>query len=122
VQGRTGPLFGSRYWASLIETESYFLAVMRYIELNPVRAGMVDLPGRYPWSSYRHNTGGEQREELTFHGEFLGLGRTVADCARWWAAFVDKGVADDELARLRKQFTRSRPLGSEAFVDRLGKT
>jgi len=119
VHERTGPLFGGRYWASLIETESYFLATMRYIELNPVRACMVDAPGRYPWSSYLHNTGGEQREELTFHGEFLGLGVTTSDCARKWAAFVDRGIAEDELSRLRKQFTRSRPLGSDAFVERL---
>jgi putative transposase len=116
VHGRTGPLFGSRYWASLIETEPYFFTTMRYIELNPVRAQMVDGPGRYPWSSYLHNTGGERREELTFHDEFLNLGRTPADCARRWAAFVDQGIADDELARLRKQFNRNRPLGSDRFL------
>lgn len=120
VHGRTGPLFGGRYWASLIESEGYLLAVMRYIELNPVRARMVDHPGRYPWSSYLHNTGGERREELTFHGEFMNLGRTIVDCTRWWASFVDKGVADDELARLRKQFTRNRPLGGDAFIERFG--
>jgi putative transposase len=122
VHGRTGPLFGGRYWASLIETERYFFATMRYIELNPVRARMVDSPGRYPWSSYLHNTGREQREELTFHAEFLSLGKTTADCAARWAAFVEQGIAEDELARLRKQFTRSRPLGSDPFIERFSET
>ena len=57
--GRTGPLFGGRYWASLIEIGKLLSSsTMRYVELNPVRAGMVDHPGRYPWSSYLHNTAG----------------------------------------------------------------
>lgn len=114
--GRTGPLFGGRYWASLIETDRYFFATMRYIELNPVRARMVDAPDRYPWSSYGHNAGIESRDELSFHSQFLALGRTPADCATKWAAFVDQGITDEELARLRKHFTRSRPMGSDTFV------
>lgn len=118
---RTGPLFEGRYWASLIETERYFLETKRYIELNPVRAFLVDRPGRYAWSSYLHNTGREAREELTFHDEYLGLGKTRADCAKAWAAFVDEGICPDELARLRKQFRRNRPLGSPTFLEQFKK-
>lgn len=115
---RTGPVFEGRYWASLIETECYFLETMRYIELNPVRAGMVDLPDRYPWSSHLHNIGREMRPELAFHGEYLGLGQTPLARAQAWAAFVERGIADEDLVRLRKQLRRGRPLGSNAFVDR----
>ena len=121
VYERTGPLFEGRYWASLIETERYFLETMRYIELNPVRACMVDSPGRYPWSSHLHNIGQETRPELTFHGEYLGLGPTTAACAQAWSNFVKEGIASDELTRLRKQLRRSKPLGSNAFVDRFDK-
>ena len=49
------------------------------------------------------------------HEEFLGLGRTLADCAKSWSAFVEQGIRPDDLARMRKQFTRNRPLGSPAF-------
>ena len=52
---RTGTLWEGRYKAALVDSERYLLACYRYIELNPVRAGMVELPGRYPWSSYRYN-------------------------------------------------------------------
>ena len=71
---RRGPLFQGRYWASLIDSQQYFFQAMRYIELNPVRARMVDSPEHFPWSSYAHNAGKESRPEITLHDEFLGLG------------------------------------------------
>jgi putative transposase len=55
---RTGGLFEGRFRSSLIEADAYLLACSRYIELNPVRAGMVASPGEYPWSSYRVNAFG----------------------------------------------------------------
>lgn len=51
--GLSGTLWESRYYSSVIETEEYFWECCRYIELNPVRAGIVDRPEQYPWSSYR---------------------------------------------------------------------
>jgi putative transposase len=51
--GRTGTLWESRYRATVVDADSYFLACSRYIELNPVRASMVQAPGDYRWSSYR---------------------------------------------------------------------
>ena len=52
---RSGTLWEGRYKASLIDNERYLLTCMRYIELNPVRAKMVEHPGEYPWSSYQAN-------------------------------------------------------------------
>lgn len=57
---RTGTLWEGRYRATLIDAESYLLTCYRYIELNPVRAGMVSHPGDYPWSSYRSNALGQR--------------------------------------------------------------
>jgi putative transposase len=56
---RTGTLWEGRYRATLLDSERYLLTCHRYIELNPVRAGMVADPAAYPWSSYRHNALGE---------------------------------------------------------------
>jgi putative transposase len=56
---RTGPLFEGRFRSSLIEADGYLLACQRYIELNPVRAGMVAAPGECPRSSYRANALGD---------------------------------------------------------------
>jgi putative transposase len=52
---RSGTLWEGRYKAGLVETDNYLLTCMRYIELNPVRAGMVSHTAEFDWSSYRHN-------------------------------------------------------------------
>ncbi len=57
LEGRSGTLWESRYRSSPVQTDRYLLACCRYIELNPVRAGMVDGPGAYRWSSYRARIG-----------------------------------------------------------------
>jgi putative transposase len=54
---RSGTLFEGRFKSSLVDSECYLLTCMGYIELNPVRAGMVDNPGQYPWSSFRTYVG-----------------------------------------------------------------
>jgi putative transposase len=115
---RTGPLFEGRYWASLVDSERYFFEAMRYIELNPVRAGMVDGPERYPWSSHAHNTGKEMRTEITIHQDFLCLGGSPSDRASAWAEFVSQGISPPELERLRKRFRRSKPYGGDNFEKR----
>jgi putative transposase len=46
----------------VVDSERYPSTVMRYVELNPVRAGMVAQPGDYPWSSYRHHALGESAD------------------------------------------------------------
>lgn len=117
---RRGPVFQGRYWASVIETERYFFEAMRYVELNPVRAAMVDRPGQYPWSSYSHNTGNGHRSEITFHDQFLQLGRTPADRSRAWTDLVAQGIAPNELERIRRRFRRNRPYGSDAFEKSFG--
>ena len=72
---RTGTLWDSRYKSSLIQAETYLLACQRYIELNPVRAAMVDDPAHYRWTSYRHNALGQASSYLTPHPRYLAIGR-----------------------------------------------
>lgn len=115
---RRGPLFQGRYWASLIDSQQYFFQAMRYIELNPVRARMVDSPEHFPWSSYAHNAGKESRPEITMHDEFLGLGGGTSRRSTTWIDFVSQGIGDTELELLRKRFRKSRPYGSDDFEKR----
>ena len=74
--GTSGSIWEGRYKASLIHDEEYLLVCMRYIELNPVRAGMVRSPGSYRWSSYRCNAQGRKDELITPHSIFTSLGNT----------------------------------------------
>lgn len=71
---RTGTLYEGRYQSRLVETDSHFLGEMRYIERNPVKAGMVQHPGDYPWSSYWQNASGEPGGLLTPHSVYQELG------------------------------------------------
>lgn len=76
---RTGTLWEGRYQASLIDSDRYLLTCYRYIELNPVRAAMVETSEAYPWSSHRTNALGQPDPLLTPHPEYRRLGRTQAE-------------------------------------------
>jgi putative transposase len=77
---RSGGLWEGRYKTSAVQTERYFLTCMRYIELNPVRANMVETPGKYRWSSYQFNALGVANDLITPHHEYLSL--AGLDCER----------------------------------------
>ncbi len=74
---RTGSLWEGRFWAAPVTTDGYILACHRYIELNPVRAGMVAQAFEYSWSSHRANIGRESSRMLTRHPSFAALGATT---------------------------------------------
>src|SRR6185369_14545151 len=87
--GGTGTMWDGRYHSSQIDSEAYLLMCQRYIELNPVRAGMVDLPGAYKWSSYRANAEGKQDDLLCVYPVYLGLGGDPLERQRAYRALVD---------------------------------
>ncbi len=76
LYGRTGTLWEGRFHSCLVQADRYFLACHRYIEMNPVRAGMVHRPSDHRWSSYQFNRWGKADDLLTPHSVFLELGKT----------------------------------------------
>jgi len=72
--GRSGTLWEDRFRSCLVQDDEYLLQCHRYIELNPVRAGIVEHPAEYPWSSYRSNADGVPSSLLTPHPTYLELG------------------------------------------------
>jgi putative transposase len=74
---RTGTLWEGRFHSSLVQSESYLLTCYRYIELNPVDAGLCAHPGEYGWSSCRTNAHGAFDAMITPHEEYLRLGSTA---------------------------------------------
>jgi putative transposase len=119
VHHRTGTLWEGRYKASLVDTEGYLLTCYRYIELNPVRAGMVVQPGDYRWSSYHYNARGEQDGLLTPHPEYLRLGVTVSERQRAYRELFRTAVDQDALATIRDSLNRELVTGSERFKDKI---
>lgn len=98
---RTGGLFEGRYRSMIVGDESYWITCMRYIELNPVRAGLVATPETYRWSSYRAHAMGIADTLLTEHPMYIRLGETSIDRCRSWQTFCAEGIAETELAEIR---------------------
>jgi len=113
---RSGTLWEGRYKSSLIESERYLLTCMAYIDLNPVRAGMVSDPAQYPWSSYRHLTGLRVDKLLTPHALFWGLGNTPFAREAAYAEMVGAGMGNDQQLALTRSVLTGWALGSEDFI------
>lgn len=117
---RDGALFRGRFHSVLVDSEMYFARVARYIELNPVAAGIcaMDELRRYEWSSYRYSSG-EVDSPYWLSTRHLRTRFTQID----YRDFVEAGAPDD---RLKKFYDRSRKtrniLGSPAFVERISKS
>lgn len=113
--GRTGTLWDSRYKSSLVRAETYLLACQRYIELNPVRAGMVSDPGEYPWSSYRANALGQANAILSPHPLYLALGADDDARGKVYRELFRTAVVDDPLSDLRTALNQDQPIGNTRF-------
>lgn len=112
---RTGPLWEGRFRSSLVDTDQYLLACQRYIELNPVRAGIVASPLAYPWSSHRHYATGEPNPLLSAHPTFMALGADDQRRRAHYTGLVAAGIAASELEAVRQHLRKGRPLGSARF-------
>ena len=112
---RTGTLWEGRFRSFLVESAAYVLACYRYIELNPVRAGMVGSPTEYMWSSYRANAGLRDDPLVKPHAEYLALGGNPAARYAAYQALVAGGLVADTLEKIRQATRKGLPLGGEAF-------
>jgi putative transposase len=83
VYQRSGTLWEGRYKSSVIDPERYLLTCCRYIEFNPVRAGIVEAPADYPWSSYGTHAYGRPDDLLREHSCYLDLGKDNRAPHKW---------------------------------------
>lgn len=113
--GRTGTLWEGRYKACLVDSDDYFLACSRYIELNPVRAWITAEPGDYPWSSHRANAGHVYDPLLNPHACYLALGHDPTSRAMAYRGLFDEALPDDMVAEIRCYLKQQRALGSDRF-------
>ncbi len=113
--GRTGTLWEGRFKSSLIQARSYLLACYRYIELNPVRDGMVEEPVDYTWSSYRGNAIGEEDPILSAHADYLALGRSDSDRRSAYRALFESHLDQSTITQLRESLQTGTPLGNDRF-------
>ena len=118
---RTGTLWDSRYKSSLIHADTYLLTCQRYIELNPVRAGMVDDPAHYRWTSYRANALGRADELLTPHPVYLALGQSPKPRQAAYRALFRGELDAEVISDIRLALNQNQPLGNARFLNRVAK-
>ncbi len=115
---RTGTLWEGRYKAALIDSDAYLLTCMRYIELNPVRAGMVADPSEYPWSSYPFNALGQPNDLVTPYIEYLQLGKTDEARQAAYRELFEHHINESSVAEIRKATNKDWVLGGDRFKQR----
>lgn len=113
---RTGTLWEGRYKASLVDSDAYLLTCMRYIELNPVRAGLTDQPGRYPWSSHNANAAGQGNPLLSPHPLYNGLGGTATERQQAYRHLFANALDDKQLQDIRDALCQELVLGQAGFI------
>ena len=119
---RSGTLWEGRFRSCLTQTEGYVLACYRYIELNPVRAGMVNHPRDYPWSSYRINAEGKKDELITAHEEYLRLDRETSNRRKVYRDLFKAHIDADIDNQIRSATNGNYVLGNQRFHDNRGQT
>lgn len=116
---RTGTLWDGRFKSSLIDAESYFLACLFYIEMNPVRAGIVNSPELYRWSSYRARAFGEKNSILDLDPWYNSLGSTAEERQIGYRQFFQNSIPELTLKLIRETTNRGGLLGSDVFRKRV---
>jgi len=116
---RTGPLFEGRFKSTLVQSADYLMHCVRYIELNPVRAGMTNDPGNYIWSSYKCHAFGKGVKLWTPHEEYLLLGSTESDCAAQYRFLVSQTLSAEVIQKIRHCVNTGLVLGTESFREQV---
>ena len=112
---RSGTLWEGRFRSCLVESARYVLACYRYIELNPVRAGMVHHPAGYLWSSYAVNSGMRSDPLIAPHAEYVAIATEAQSRAAAYRALCEEPVDAPLQQAIREATNAGYPLASDAF-------
>lgn len=113
--GRTGTLWEGRFKSCLVDSERYLLTVLRYIELNPVRAAIAASPEDHPWSSVHANLGLAEDGLVMPHDVYLALGRDPGARIRAYRDWLLQPIRDDDREAIRMHLQQERVLGDARF-------
>ena len=117
--GRSGTLWERRYHASVVETEACLLMLYRYIELDPVRRGIVQAPEQYPWSSAKDHLSGTESSLILDHESYIRLGDSREARAQAYSALMCTPPDERALSQIRAAIRQGGVLGSDQFKDQI---
>ena len=118
AQSRTGHLFQGRYKALLLDADAYLMEIVRYIHLNPVRAGMVPLPEAYPWSGHHGYLGKEVLPWLTTDLVLSMFSPNIQKARSAYATFVADGIGEGRRDEFHSGSCEGRILGDDNFIEK----
>lgn len=119
---RTGTLWEGRFRSCLTQEDGYFFTCQRYIELNPVRAGIVTHPADYRWSSYRANAEGESNLLVRPHALYLALGDNETQRQAAYRDLFRHALRPELVEQIRHATNGNFALGNARFTEELDKT
>lgn len=119
IYERTGTLWDGRYKSCLAQDEHYALCCYRYIELNPVRAGLVAEPEDYPWSSFHSNGLGVFSDLLSPHYTYEALGQSTSERCKTYRELVESQIQQSTVSEIRSATQGNHVVGSRAFKNEL---
>lgn len=116
---RTGTIWEGRFKSCLMEPESFFLVIQKFIETNPVRVGLVQKPEDWPWSSYSHHIGAETVSWLSDHSLYWALGNTPFERQSEWQRLVLDSFNKEQIETVSSHLLNGWPLGSPSFLKQI---
>jgi len=116
---RSGTLWEGRFKSSLVDSDRYLLTCMRYIELNPVRAGMVETPADYRWSSYHANANDAEDALIQNHPIYTQLGVSGEDRRKAYRALFHHHLDSEIVDQIRESLNHELVLGTSNFKDKI---
>ena len=117
----SGSIWEGRYRATVLDEKQYLLTCSRYIELNPVRGGLVKHPGDYRWSSYAHNAMGRVDEMITPHREYQRLGATEKERANAYRELFKQKISPETEELITESTLKGWALGDARFARKIEK-
>jgi putative transposase len=119
IYKRTGTLWEGSYKSSLVDSDRYLLTCMRYIELNPIRANMVEHPGEYKWSSYHANAQGKTDALIESHPIYNQLDSSTEVRQAAYRELFRHHIDNDTLHEIRDALNHELVLGRSYFKDKI---
>ena len=118
---RTGTLWEGRFNSTLVSKDEYLLACSRYIELNPVRAKMVENPKDYSWSSFGFRGEGKRDILLDEDPVYLGLGKTKTERELNYKKYFLNNISDEEINLMRTATQKGCIIGNKEFIGKMSR-
>jgi len=117
---RTGTIWEGRFKSCLVDSEHYLFALYKYIEMNPVKAGMVEELVDYPWSSYQHNALGKADRLITEHALYSALGHDIEQRNQHYSVLFDRLNIAEQEKQITEATIRGEVYGSDRFHTKVG--